>query len=516
VEPEADDTPAEVRLPPPTPRDRATRLWGRCALASLLVHLTVCTLLWRGGFPFQPPAGPQSRTSTLAFFVPKPAAAATPAPKAEKPKPAKPAVGAPRANRTGTPGTPGGRRQKEKAPTVGAGPRIAKRNGAPSMRPNPRPQRTARGGTSAAPAPKKLAGTGGARGPVKPVEEVLYGGGGRGGKQLPRTAPKAGGGAGDSPAAVVASNTKPAETPAPDAPAAAPDPGAGPKPAEKGVGFKEGAGIGTTPDEKAPERATEKPAEGAGVGAAPDPAPNGTGTEAPGGGNGTGSKTPGTGGKEGEGYGRGAGTGFGDGTDKTGGGNGGGGRGALFGVGDGGDGGGTAPVKVVYVIDVSLSMADRNKLNAAKRALLEALSQLKPQDSFNVVAFAGDTVSLAPRLITATPPRLALARAFVNTLSLAEGTNLGAALDAALGDPRADVNTVYILTDGQPTVGERSERRLRRMALGFNNGRAKINCIAVGFGQAFEGVDLLRKMAGENGGEYRYIDMRREPDGDDQ
>src|SRR5262249_13982550 len=72
-------------------------------------------------------------------------------------------------------------------------------NPGPRIASSSRPRFRNAGGGSPAPA-KHLAGKGGAWSLIRPIEPVLYSGGGRGGANLPRATARAGGGAGKAPA----------------------------------------------------------------------------------------------------------------------------------------------------------------------------------------------------------------------------------------------------------------------------------------------------------------------------
>lgn len=472
--------------------------WPLYGLTSLAVHLGFGALF--AAWLFAPPPLPQRPVGNLESVAvtlvdaprPRPATVEAPAPALPRPMP-----------------------PRETGSATGTVARaVAPKNGteAEAGRPGPvgpnRPDRPRTGGGGGSPAPAAdLTGSGGVKAPIAPVEDVLFSGGGRGGADLPRVAPRAGGGDGNTPAADLTPRLDIPQNAPNMTPTAvrAPSEGAGTV-AGAGVGFRPGAGIGTAPFGPAARATVQRADDGRGIGAAASG--DNTGTRSPGGGRGDGSTLPGTGG-EGTGYGRGSGSGFGDGRrggEGAGGDGGGGGRGALFGVGRP-PGGGDGPLHVVYVIDVSLSMEDLDKIGVARAALQEALSGLTPADSFNIVPFDGKAHPLwdAPR--PATPENLNAARRFVDALRLGEGTNLGAGLEKALA--AAPLTQVYLLSDGHPTVGITDDRRLWEAAKAWNVHRAKIEAIGIGFGQAFEGVNLLKRIAGESGGTFEFIDVRR-------
>lgn len=79
--------------------------------------------------------------------------------------------------------------------------------------------------------------------------------------------------------------------------------------------------------------------------------------------------------------------------------------------------------EVVYVIDMSGSMQDL--LMSAKDALLESLSMLNPQDSFNIVAFNDEDHLFSPSMETATKVAISNASQWIsNTFVGNGGTNV--------------------------------------------------------------------------------------------
>lgn len=161
----------------------------------------------------------------------------------------------------------------------------------------------AREGGSEAPA-EVLGGHGGAPGPEAPPEDILYAGSGAGGTDLPKLAPRIGGGGGNSILSV--ENPLSKEFVHDEAPGIGPGRGGGLGAGSGGgVGFGKGRGIGTHLNGKVDVGTLlSKPGRGIGAGSG-----TGIGTRAPGGGHGTGSELPGTGGS-GTGYGRGTGNGI--------------------------------------------------------------------------------------------------------------------------------------------------------------------------------------------------------------
>ncbi|MFN3652639.1 MAG: VWA domain-containing protein [Armatimonadota bacterium] len=393
-------------------------------------------------------------------------------------------------------------------------------------------------GGGGAPAPGPVpGGRGGARGPEAPPEDIIYNGGGAGGVNLPKAAPRIGGGGGRSILSV--SNPLAKEVVPDERPGLGPGLGGGAGAgAGGGAGYGRGKGIGTSLDgQHALATLRRKPGPGIGGGEG-----RGIGTRPPGGGRGAGAELPGTGGT-GLGYGRGSGVGFGsgkgvgigdgagggtgrntlargipfgdlsglltDGDPNGGGGKGGGpggpGRGAVFGVKAPPSGGGSA--RFVYVLDTSTSMRQGDKMPQAKLALKKALLELKTVDTFNIVCFDGGVRSFAAAMQPASPENVRRAVEYVDAIDMRPGTNISDALETALRLEK--ITHVFLLSDGEPSRGITNPDQLRAMVRERNTQKAQILTLALGLGEQFPGIPLLKGLAEDNDGKFSYVNLAK-------
>jgi hypothetical protein len=389
------------------------------------------------------------------------------------------------------------------------------------------------GGGSPAPAPIP-GGQGGAPVPEAPPEDILFNGGGAGGVKLPKEAPRIGGGGG---APVLSVENPLARVVIPeDRPGLGPGLGGGQGAgAGGGVGFGRGAGIGTRVDGRQ-ALATLRSKPGPGIGAGEG---DRIGTRPPGGGRGTGAELPGTGGS-GLGYGRGKGIGLGsgrgvglgagasvgrvalnrgipfgditglliDGAPKGGGGKGGGpggpGRGAVFGT-KPTPASPNAPVHIIYVLDISGSMRLGDKIGKAKEALRKALSELQPTDTFNLVYFSGSAYPFANSMLSATPENVHLAARNIDGVQPHGGTDISGALNLALNFET--ITHVFLLSDGEPSRGITDPDALRAWARDRNAQKAQIITLALGLGEQFRGIPLLKGLADDHNGKFSYVNL---------
>jgi hypothetical protein len=193
----------------------------------------------------------------------------------------------------------------------------------------------------------------------------------------------------------------------------------------------------------------------------------------------------------------------------------GGGGGAGGGAGAGGGG----PIHAVYVLDVSGSMLRDDRIGHAKAALREALRELRPGDTFAVVTFSSDARAFSPQFGPATPEAIRQAIQRLGLIIIPDArfglTNYSAALEAATKFRGA--THIFFITDGEPTAGVGvpptvddpiDDEAIRAFFRERNRDRASIYTFFIGDAQEREGMKLLRLIAAESGGLFRYVDVR--------
>lgn len=158
---------------------------------------------------------------------------------------------------------------------------------------------------------------------------------------------------------------------------------------------------------------------------------------------------------------------------------------------------------VVFVVDKSGSMSGE-KMEQAREALKFVLNNLQEGDLFNIVAYNSQVESFRPELERFTAAARQQAIGFVEGLSAGGGTNIHDALLAALGQlqDRQRPSYVLFLTDGLPTVGERSEAKIAAAAREANKVRARVLNFGVGYDVNSR---LLDRLGRENFGASEYV-----------
>jgi len=158
-----------------------------------------------------------------------------------------------------------------------------------------------------------------------------------------------------------------------------------------------------------------------------------------------------------------------------------------------------APRELVFVLDTSGSMSGF-PLDKAKETMNLAFEALRPDDTFNLITFAGDTSILFPAPVKATPESLAKARAFLESREGGGGTEMMQAIRTALdpSDRQDHIRIVCFMTDGY--VGNDMEI----IAEVQKHPNARVFSFGVG-----DSVNrfLLDRMAVEGRGEVEYVTL---------
>ena len=205
--------------------------------------------------------------------------------------------------------------------------------------------------------------------------------------------------------------------------------------------------------------------------------------------------------------------------------------------------------RAIFVIDISGSMNEatknpdyggRARIEVAKDELIKLVDELPQGSWFNIVTFStgveqwleglteasGEKPGKKPKKGPATGAGAGdkpkdekeakkdeekqkkhdaelreKAKDYVSRLGANGATNIYDALELAFEDP--DVDTIFFLTDGEPTAGKEVEpTAIREAVKRWNSGRGvRIHTVAVG-----QNFPLLQGISQDNGGEHRFIE----------
>ncbi|HJH28404.1 MAG TPA: VWA domain-containing protein [Methanosarcinaceae archaeon] len=157
--------------------------------------------------------------------------------------------------------------------------------------------------------------------------------------------------------------------------------------------------------------------------------------------------------------------------------------------------------EIIFVIDKSGSMSG-DKIEQVKRVFTGIITDLPPDDYFNVIFFADNVMVFRDTLMEANTGTKAEAANFVAALDANGGTNINAALLQALGmfGPDSEkVPIIVFLTDGEPSTGVTSPYVIRENVKAANEAGVSIFTIAFGI-EDEANYDFLRALSLENSG----------------
>ena len=137
--------------------------------------------------------------------------------------------------------------------------------------------------------------------------------------------------------------------------------------------------------------------------------------------------------------------------------------------------------EVTLVLDRSGSM-NGEKLDQVREAALQILAGLEDGEAFNVIIYNEAVEMLSPRPVIKSRETIAAARRYLEGLRARGGTNIHDALLEALRQEPVEkmLPLVLFLTDGLPTIGETSERRIRALATSANHHQRRVFTFGVG------------------------------------
>jgi Ca-activated chloride channel family protein len=165
---------------------------------------------------------------------------------------------------------------------------------------------------------------------------------------------------------------------------------------------------------------------------------------------------------------------------------------------------------LVFLLDVSGSMNQPNKLPLVKESMRLLVGKLRPDDRVAIVTYAGHS-GLALASTPATKSREILQA--LDELTSGGSTNGAMGIQLAYDIAKANhvpggLNRVILCTDGDFNVGVTSEGELTRLV--EEKAKSGVFLTVLGFGMGNLKDATLEKLADKGNGNYGYIDSRRE------
>ena len=164
----------------------------------------------------------------------------------------------------------------------------------------------------------------------------------------------------------------------------------------------------------------------------------------------------------------------------------------------------------VFLIDVSGSMSDSNKLPLLKESFKELVNNLNPDDKVSIVVYASSTgVVLEPTLGRDKEKIISALDKLQAGGSTAGGDGIKRAYELAKENLiKGGNNRVILATDGDFNVGVTSNAELEDLITSYKN--QNIYLTILGFGMGNYKDDKIKRLSDKGNGNYFYIDNQKE------
>ncbi|MBN8247063.1 MAG: von Willebrand factor type A domain-containing protein [Verrucomicrobia bacterium] len=169
---------------------------------------------------------------------------------------------------------------------------------------------------------------------------------------------------------------------------------------------------------------------------------------------------------------------------------------------------GRPPANLVFLLDVSGSMAPENKLPLVKRSLRLLLDRLTERDSVGIVTYAGESrVALEP--VTASESGRRRITEVLEGLGAGSGTAGSAGIQAAYALAGRQfipggVNRVLLCTDGDFNIGITDPAELHRLI--EERAKSGVFLSVLGYGMGNTKDSTMELLADRGNGNYAYVD----------
>lgn len=167
--------------------------------------------------------------------------------------------------------------------------------------------------------------------------------------------------------------------------------------------------------------------------------------------------------------------------------------------------------RILFVLDISGSMSFGRKIIQLKEAMTHILKDLKEEDLFNIITFESTSFAWSESMRKATQENINEATEMVQDLMAEGGTNVNEALLDGLNilqhvkdlqQSEVTAPLIVFLTDGDPTVGVTSFKKILNNVDSKNKQKIQIFCLAFGKEANF---NFLKKISARNNAVARTI-----------
>lgn len=168
------------------------------------------------------------------------------------------------------------------------------------------------------------------------------------------------------------------------------------------------------------------------------------------------------------------------------------------------------PANLVFLVDVSGSMSDNDKLPLVKSSLKMLTKQLRAQDTISIVTYAGRTQVTLPTTKGSDTDKILAA---IDSLDASGSTNGEAAIKLAYQQAKIHykkdgINRILMMTDGDFNVGVSDVDEMLDIIRRERDSGVSLSTF--GFGEGNLNDHMMEQVADNGNGNYSYIDSLSE------
>ena len=168
------------------------------------------------------------------------------------------------------------------------------------------------------------------------------------------------------------------------------------------------------------------------------------------------------------------------------------------------------PANLVFLVDVSGSMSDNDKLPLVKSSLKMLTKQLRSQDTISIVTYAGHTKVTLPATKGSDTDKILAA---IDSLDASGSTNGEAAIKLAYQQAKIHykkdgINRILMMTDGDFNVGVSDVDEMLDIIRRERDSGVSLSTF--GFGEGNLNDHMMEQVADNGNGNYSYIDSLSE------
>ena len=168
------------------------------------------------------------------------------------------------------------------------------------------------------------------------------------------------------------------------------------------------------------------------------------------------------------------------------------------------------PANLVFLVDVSGSMSDNDKLPLVKSSLKMLTKQLRAQDTISIVTYAGRTQVTLPATKGSDTDKILAA---IDSLDASGSTNGEAAINLAYQQAKIHykkdgINRILMMTDGDFNVGVSDVDEMLDIIRRERDSGVSLSTF--GFGEGNLNDHMMEQVADNGNGNYSYIDSLSE------